>query len=187
MKYLMTCLILGYSATTLANEYAPPAAAAPAAPAATAQPQKATPAPTATPAAAATPATKPAAARAGTVARAQFTSDVQDREPVDKLSSLLNDKRQVYFFSEIKDGANSRVTHRWEYQNKTVHELGFDVGGNRWRVYSSVNVQPEQTGEWKVTVLDQNGAVLGTETLKVEAPAPAPAATPAAPGAPAIR
>jgi len=175
MKLLTTCLLLGTSAAVMANEYAPPAAAAPAQPAAT-QPAKTAPA-AATPAA--TAAQPAAAVSSGTVARAQFTSDVQNREPVDKLTSLLNDKKQVYFFSEIKDGANSRVTHRWEYQNKTVHELGFDIGGNRWRVYSSVNVLPEQTGDWKVTVLDQSGAVLDTETLKVEVPSAAPAATPA--------
>ena len=176
MKTLITLLLLGHAAAALANEYALPAAAAPAEPAA-AQPAKAAPAATTTPA----PAAAAPAGKIGTVARSQFTTAVENREPVDKLTSLLNDKKQVYFFSEIKDAANSHVTHRWEYQNKTVHELGFDVGGDRWRVYSSVNVQPEQTGDWKVTVLDQNGAVLDTETLKVEAPAPAPAATPAAP------
>lgn len=172
LKISFSLLTLIAAVSAHANEYAPPATSVP--------DNSATTAPAASKPAAAQPAAM-APAATGKVARAQFTSAVQNREPVDKVSTLLSDKAQVYFFSEIKDAANQRITHRWEYQNKTVHELGFDVGADRWRVFSSVNVQPEQTGDWKVTVLNQNGATLDSQILKVEAPAPAPAAIPAAP------
>lgn len=150
---------------------------------------------TAQPAAAAQPAAttaepaQPAAATApqstGTVARAQFTSAVENREPVDKVSSLLNDKSRVYFFSEIKDAPNQKITHRWEYNGKVMSEVNFDVGGERWRVFSSKNLDPSWTGEWKVSVLDEAGSTLGASTFtyeKAEAaatnpPASAPAAT----------
>lgn len=124
----------------------------------------------------------------GTVARAQFTSAIQDREPVDKVSTLLNDKNRVYFFSEIKDAPNQKITHRWEHDGKVVSETSFDVGGSRWRVYSNKTLDPQQTGEWKVSVVDEAGSTLGASTFTYEAAqAVKPVAEPAAaqPAAPA--
>jgi hypothetical protein len=109
------------------------------------------------------------------VARAQFTSAIQDREPVDKVTKLLNDKTSIYYFSEIKDAPNQKVTHRWEHDGKVVHEMSFDIGGERWRVYSNKTLDPNQTGEWKVTVVDANGGTLGANTFTYEAATAAPA------------
>lgn len=145
------------------------------------------------PAAAAAPAApaQPAAAAApqsnATVARAQFTSAIDNREPVDKVSNLLNDKSRVYFFSEIKDAPNQKITHRWEYNGKVMSEMNFDVGGDRWRVFSSKTLDPSWTGEWKVSVVDQAGSTLGASTFTYEKAAAAaanpPASAPAAPAA----
>jgi len=143
----------------------------------------------ANPPAASQPATAPAAQAqpqaqtksTGTVARAQFTSAVQDREPVDKLSNLPNDQNRVYFFSEIKDAANQKITHRWEHNGKVVSEIGFDIGGDRWRVFSNKTLDPSQTGEWKVSVVDEAGGTLGASTFTYEAAqAVKPVAEPAA-------
>jgi len=126
------------------------------------------------------------------VARALFTTAIQDREPVDTLNALTNDQTRIYYFSEIRDGEGQRITHRWEHNGKTMSEMSFDIGGNRWRVYSSKTLDPSWTGDWKVSVLDANGATLSVNTFTYEpkpkadtAPAvtsePAEAAKPMAP------
>lgn len=120
----------------------------------------------------------------GVVARAQFTSEIQDREPVDKVSNLINDKSRIYYFSEIKDASNQKVTHRWEYNGKVMSETSFDIGSNRWRVFSNKTLDPSQTGEWKVSVVDEAGSTLGTNTFTYEtAKAPAPSEPASAPAA----
>jgi Protein of unknown function (DUF2914) len=134
------------------------------------------PAAAAQPAATAQPAAQPKST--GSVARAQFTSAIQDREPTDKVSNLLNDKDRIYFFSEIKDAPNQKITHRWEHNGKVMSETSFDVGSSRWRVFSSKNLDPSWTGEWKVSVVDEAGSTLGASTFTYEA---APAAAPAQP------
>lgn len=178
MKKLFALLSTLAVLPVYAAEYAQPAAAQPATnPPAASQP--------AAPAAAQT---QPQPKSTGTVARAQFTSAIQDREPVDKVSNLLNDKNRVYFFSEIKDAPNQKITHRWEHDGKVVSETSFDVGGNRWRVFSNKTLDPKQTGEWKVSVVDEAGSTLGASTFTYEAaPAIKPVAEPAAaqPAAPA--
>ena len=147
-------------------------------PAATQQPAAAAAQSTAAPATSTQPAAD-APQSTGTVARAQFTSAVENREPVDKISNLLNDKNRVYFFSEIKDAPNQKITHRWEYNGKVMSEMNFDVGSERWRVFSSKTLDPSWTGEWKVSVLDQAGSTLGASTFTYEK-APAAAANPPA-------
>lgn len=145
-----------------------------------AQPAAGTPAPAAAPAPAAVPAAP--AQPTGTVARAQFTSAIDNREPTDQLTTLSNDKTRVYFFTELKDMANQKVTHRWEYKGEVKSEVSFDVGANRWRVFSSKTLDPSWTGEWKVSVVDANGGTLGANTFTYVVAPPAPAA-PAAPAA----
>ncbi|MEK7303975.1 MAG: DUF2914 domain-containing protein [Pseudomonadota bacterium] len=170
MKKLLALLSTLAVLPAYADEYALPAAAQSTAN----QPAASQPA--------AQPAVQAQPKSTGTVARAQFTSAIQDREPVDKVSNLLNDKHRVYFFSEIKDAPNQKITHRWEHDGKVVSETSFDVGGNRWRVFSNKTLDPQQTGEWKVSVVDEAGSTLGASTFTYEA---AKASTPSQPAAPA--
>jgi hypothetical protein len=157
-----------------------------------ADPQPAAP-PAAAPAAAQPEAAAAPAKATGSVARAQFTSAVQDREPTDKVTSLQNDQTRIYFFSEIKDAANQKITHRWEYGGKVMSEVSFDVGGDRWRVFSSKTLDPSMTGEWKVSVVDEAGSALGASTFTYETPkAATPATAPtqpatATPSTPSVR
>jgi hypothetical protein len=116
-------------------------------------------------------------ANTGTVARAAFTSAVENREPTDKLSSLNNDQGEILFFTELRDMAGLSVTHRWEHGGKIFAEVPFQVGGNRWRVYSSKQLDPSWTGEWKASVVSANGETLSVSTFNYDI-APAAPATP---------
>lgn len=188
MKKLLALISTLVVVPVYAVDYAQPAAAQPS----TSQPTTNQPAaPQA--AASAAPAAQAQSKSMGTVARAQFTNAIQDREPVDKVSTLLNDKNRLYFFSEIKDASDQKITHRWEHDGKVVSETSFDIGGNRWRVYSNKTLDPNQTGEWKVSVVDEAGHTLGTNTFTYEAakapsqPAAPTANQPAAPAAAATQ
>ncbi|MBN1379669.1 MAG: DUF2914 domain-containing protein [Gammaproteobacteria bacterium] len=117
----------------------------------------------------------------GSVARAAFATDIQDHEPVDQISSLTNDTSKVYFFTELTDLQGQQAVHRWEYNGEVVAEVPFNVGGNRWRVWSSKNLQPEWTGGWKVSVVNGSGDVIAIQSLQYEAASEQPAAETAAP------
>lgn len=109
----------------------------------------------------------------GTVVRGVFTSDVQDHEPVDQLTTT--DTNTVSFFTELKDFQGETVIHRWEHNGENMAEVKFQVGGPRWRVWSSKNMMPEWGGAWTVSVVNGNGDVVASETLNYT-PAPAEAA-----------
>lgn len=99
---------------------------------------------------------------AGHVARAAFTTMVADREPQDDVTQLTNETSRIIFFTDLR-GLNGRtVSHVWEKDGMEMARVPFVVGGERWRVYSTKNLEPSWTGEWTVKILDEDGNVLQT-------------------------
>lgn len=105
----------------------------------------------------------------GSVSRAQFTTAVEDREPVDQVLVLHEPVRQVYFFTDLRHLEGRTITHRWEFEGQEVAQKSFNVGGPRWRVFSSKTLQPGQYGEWSVTVVDQSGWPLYIDIFNYQA------------------
>lgn len=122
---------------------------------------------------------------ADNIARSAFTSGVENREPVDKVGQLSNDKEKIYFFTEIKGMAGKTVTHRWEHAGDVKAEVSFKIGSDRWRVWSSKNLQPSWVGEWIVSVVDENGNTLTEESMAYVPAAEAPAENTTMPESPA--
>jgi hypothetical protein len=101
----------------------------------------------------------------GQVTQAVFTSAVINREPIDRLSSLTNDKTRVYYFTEIQNMAGQTVRHRWEYQGEIVLDYQFEIGTDSWRIYSVKTLDPEWVGEWKASAVDAAGSSLSVNTF----------------------
>ncbi len=111
------------------------------------------------------PAQPESQAQTGEVARAVFTSDISEREPVDTLTALQPGTPRVYFFTELRNLEGQTVTHRWTQGDQVVAEIPFNVGGSRWRVWSSKNLDSGATGEWTVSVVDGAGNELARERI----------------------
>ncbi|RMG27703.1 MAG: DUF2914 domain-containing protein [Gammaproteobacteria bacterium] len=92
----------------------------------------------------------------GRVARATFTHGIRDREPIDRVVTLDNRARSLYYFTELRNLQGHTVVHRWRYHGQVLAEVPFHVGGPRWRVYSRKTLLPHQLGRWAVEVVDQD-------------------------------
>jgi len=106
------------------------------------------------------------------VTRAQFTSGIENREPVDRVVVATPLIHEVYFFTELRHLEGRTITHRWKYEGKVVSLVPFEVGGPRWRVNSKKEIEPDQVGDWSVTVVDESGWPLYTEMFRYEEGAP---------------
>ncbi|MEC8082908.1 MAG: DUF2914 domain-containing protein, partial [Pseudomonadota bacterium] len=88
----------------------------------------------------------PFAMAEGTVARALFASEVLDREPIDELGDVIKveygEIQRVYFFTDLRDMEGGQVTHVWKLDGVIEAEIPFDIGGDRWRVWSSKRLMP---------------------------------------------
>ncbi len=97
------------------------------------------------------------AAGEGSVAKAVFTTGVVDLQPVDEVNSVYTSTKKLFFLTDIRNMQGKTVLHRWVHEGQILAEVSFEVGGPRWRIYSSKNLADEWLGNWKAEVLDSEG------------------------------
>ena len=102
----------------------------------------------------------------GSVSRATFTRAVVNREPVDYLIQISQARQHLYFFSELKGLTGDTITHRWETDGQVVAEHPFNVGGPKWRIWSSHTI--DRPGTWLVKVVNAKGTVLQESILHTD-------------------
>ena len=106
---------------------------------------------------------------AGTVSRALFTIGIDDREPVIMVDSISADSySSISFFTELNGMTGETVTHQWRFDDQVMFEKSFEVGGDRWRVWTSKTLLPDWTGTWTVEVLNEDGSVLERKTFEYQ-------------------
>jgi hypothetical protein len=106
---------------------------------------------------------------AGTVSRAMFTIGIDNREPVIMVDSISPDSYDsISFFTELRGMTGETVTHQWLYDDKVMFEKSFEVGGERWRVWTSKTLLPDWTGTWTVKVLNEDGSVLERKSFNYQ-------------------
>ena len=104
---------------------------------------------------------------AGNVSRALFTIGVDNREPVIMVTSISADSYDsISFFTELTDLNGHTVTHQWMFNDKVMFEKSFEVGGARWRVWTSKTLIPSWTGTWTVNVLDDDRTTLESKSFE---------------------
>lgn len=108
------------------------------------------------------------------VARSIITTGVVDREPTNDLERVQPDTERVIYYTELRGMSDRTVTHVWRHAGEVMAEVSFEVGGPRWRVWSSKNMMPGWSGAWSVSVVDEEGNVLAEKEftyVAVETPA----------------
>lgn len=108
------------------------------------------------------------------VVRAQFAWGIKEKEPAGEIRSPAilqrGDSVALYFFSELKGMNGQTLTHQWSHNGTVAVSKNFRVDGDRWRVFSSKQLNSDLLGEWKVAIRDSNGNNLGEFVLDVLEP-----------------
>lgn len=89
-----------------------------------------------------------------------FTTEIENREPVNRVLMLENKYKQVYFFTDLRHLEGQDIIHRWEHEGHVIAEKVFSVKGPRWRVYSTQELDSSMLGRWTVVVSDNDGCPL---------------------------
>jgi hypothetical protein len=103
------------------------------------------------------------------IKRAQFTTSVQQREPVDNINKIETSYRTLTFFSEIVNCKGCKVYHQWWFQGEKKYEKKGSISSNRYRWWTKKRVQASNPGTWTVKVLI-NGKVVHSASLNYFAP-----------------
>ena len=104
------------------------------------------------------------------VALAQFTTAIENREPIDQITFVGNDVEKVFFYTDLRDLDGQTISHRWLHNGTVVANVPFEVRGPRWRVWSSKRMLPDLIGDWTVEIVTQEGEVIASETFTYTPP-----------------
>lgn len=104
------------------------------------------------------------------VSRAVLTREVVDREPVNvfKADVRFNEFTDTMaFFSELKNLQGQKVKHVWRYEDEVQASIELDVTSPRYRTFSNKTILPEQIGNWRVDVVDEQGRLLAQKEFRI--------------------
>ena len=90
---------------------------------------------------------------------------VQERVPMGISSYFDSSVGKLYAFTRVVGAeGDTRVYHKWYHGNDLVADVPLMVRSGDWRTWSTKNVQPHWTGDWRLVVVSEDGSIL--ETIK---------------------
>ena len=99
---------------------------------------------------------------------AAVARDVQDRAPVGTSTSFDSNVGKLYAFTRIVGAeGDMKIYHKWYHGDVLVADVPLTVRSGNWRTWSSKNVVPDWTGDWRVVIVSEDGSVLGTVKFNV--------------------
>ena len=98
------------------------------------------------------------------LAAAQFTTVVDNREPVDNISSIGTDYSSIYFFTDVRDCKGCKIEHEWWHKGVKVSTIKGKAKYDRYRYWSKKTLTENLLGDWTVKVRI-NGSVKYTKTI----------------------
>ncbi len=88
---------------------------------------------------------------------------VSDRVPTGISTYFDSSVGKLYAFTRITGAEEEiRVYHQWYYGDVLVADVPLSVRSGDWRTWSTKNVQPDWTGDWRLVVVSDDGTVLGS-------------------------
>ena len=102
------------------------------------------------------------------ILRAEFCTKLDDREPADTPESITVGQQTVYFFTEILNGKDKSISHRWYYNDINIADVSLKIGADHWRTWSTKQVWHLTPGALKVQVLDAAGEVLTEKEIAIQ-------------------
>ncbi len=75
----------------------------------------------------------------------------------------------LYAFSRILGAEGETVVvHKWFHGEELRAKIPLPIRSKNWRTYSSKNILPEWTGDWRVDVTTEDGTVLTSLSFTVQ-------------------
>ncbi|PLX98503.1 MAG: hypothetical protein C0623_12575 [Desulfuromonas sp.] len=108
------------------------------------------------------------AANPAQISRATFCTGISDHEPINSPEKISVGEQTVYFFTEVRNGKDQLLTHKWFYNNVPIAEVPLRIGDDRWRTWSTKQVWHLTPGMLKVQVIDNNGIVLTEQEIPLQ-------------------
>jgi hypothetical protein len=105
------------------------------------------------------------------VKRFLLAGSVSNREPEVELNEIrftADGSAAVWVYSELIDKKGSRFKYVWLHGGNQIATVPVNVGGNRWRSYSSKLINQSMSGAWRVELQDGDGRLMASADFFLE-------------------
>jgi hypothetical protein len=100
---------------------------------------------------------------------ASIALGIEELSPVDPGEFFSSDVGRLWCYSKVSGGGEGdSIVHNWYYGDELMAEVSLPIRSPSYRTYSSKNIVPGWTGEWRVEITDAEGMLLETLNFTVE-------------------
>lgn len=94
--------------------------------------------------------------------RIVLAATMEQLEPGAAIDTLVAQQQiqRLYLFTELKGYAGQQLIHRWSFAGQVQTEALLTIEDSPWRTYSEKWLLPNQLGNWRVEIVDQQQKVL---------------------------
>jgi len=94
--------------------------------------------------------------------RIVLAATMEQLEPGTAIDTLVAQQhiQRLYLFTELKGYAGQQLIHRWSFAGQVQTEALLTIEDSPWRTYSEKWLLPDQLGNWRVEIVDQQQNVL---------------------------
>lgn len=99
------------------------------------------------------------------------TTKVSKGKPIDSVHRIsYRTVKALYCFTRTvtDDGTETSLRHVWLRDGQLVKETELPIRGRRWRVYSTLPINSESVGNWRVEVRDAAGVIIKSVEFRIQ-------------------
>tara|TARA_Y100001968_G_scaffold295122_1_gene302269 strand:+ start:187 stop:915 length:729 start_codon:yes stop_codon:yes gene_type:complete len=95
---------------------------------------------------------------------------IYKRNPIKPGFNFINNVDSLFCYTKISNsGPKQEIKHVWFFENKEISSVRYNIKTSyNYRSWSRKTINPNQTGDWRVDVIDSRGNILGTRNFSIE-------------------
>ncbi len=94
---------------------------------------------------------------------------VYKRNPIKPGFTFANSVDSLFCYTKISNkGAKQEIKHLWYYEDKLITSVTYNIKTSyNYRSWSKKTILPNQTGQWRVDIIDNKENVLGSRKFQI--------------------
>jgi len=100
----------------------------------------------------------------------KICKNIYKRTPVGSDNIFTNNVDSLYCYTRIQNtGSKREVKHIWYYDNQIMTQVRYNVKkSNIYRSWTKKTILPNQIGNWRVDIQDNNGTIIGSKKFTIK-------------------
>ena len=100
----------------------------------------------------------------------KICKSIYKRTPVGSDIIFTSNVDSLYCYTRINNpGPKREVKHVWYYDNQMMTQVRYNVRkSNIYRSWTKKTILPNQIGNWRVDIQDNNGTIIGSKTFEIK-------------------